>query len=116
MRYQLEPPGVAAGPILIKTHHSVALNPVAVTTDVAEFATALKTAAEPVSDAISAQLLRDAVEPYRGDLLPGYYEDWILTEQRYLQRLCFQAIDQLVRSRHWVEYLSSYLTQQFQYS
>ncbi|HVF09641.1 MAG TPA: BTAD domain-containing putative transcriptional regulator [Abditibacteriaceae bacterium] len=92
LRRQLEPPGVAAGSILMKTRHSVALNPAAVTTDVAEFKTALRSAA----GAARAQLLSDAVELYRGDFLPGYYEDWILTEQRHLQELFFQATDQLV--------------------
>jgi DNA-binding SARP family transcriptional activator/tetratricopeptide (TPR) repeat protein len=37
-----------------------------------------------------------AVEEYRGDLLPGMYDDWVLAERDELRRQCVELCDQLV--------------------
>jgi DNA-binding SARP family transcriptional activator/tetratricopeptide (TPR) repeat protein len=37
-----------------------------------------------------------AVEEYRGDLLPGMYDDWVLVERDQLRRQCVELCDQLV--------------------
>ena len=37
-----------------------------------------------------------AVEEYRGDLLPGMYDDWVLAEREQLRRQCVELCDQLV--------------------
>ena len=37
-----------------------------------------------------------AVEEYRGDLLPGMYDDWVLTEREELRRQCVELCDHLV--------------------
>jgi DNA-binding SARP family transcriptional activator/tetratricopeptide (TPR) repeat protein len=37
-----------------------------------------------------------AVEEYRGDLLPGMYDDWVLVERDELRRQCVELCDQLV--------------------
>jgi DNA-binding SARP family transcriptional activator len=39
-----------------------------------------------------------AVEEYRGDLLPGMYDDWVLVEREELRRQCVELCDQLVAS------------------
>jgi Response regulator containing CheY-like receiver and SARP domains len=44
LRRQLEPPGFAAGDVLIADHARVSLNPAAFTTDVEEFESALRAA------------------------------------------------------------------------
>src|SRR5579871_4565546 len=80
LRYQLEPPGVPAGAILRADRFSVQVNPDAVTTDVAEFEANMQIAAKTRSRSERAQRLTDAVALYTGPLLPGYYEDWVLTE------------------------------------
>ena len=43
-----------------------------------------------------AQLLRDAVELYRGDLLNGWYEDWCIYERERLQALYLSMLDKLM--------------------
>jgi DNA-binding SARP family transcriptional activator/tetratricopeptide (TPR) repeat protein len=37
-----------------------------------------------------------AVEEYRGDLLPGMYDDWVLAERDQLRRQCVELCDHLV--------------------
>ena len=37
-----------------------------------------------------------AVEEYRGDLLPGIYDDWVLAEREELHRQCVELCDHLV--------------------
>ncbi len=92
LRHQLEPPGVPRGTIVRADRFSVQLNPELVTTDVAEFEAAQQSAAEAGSDTERAQFLAEAVELYGGELLPGYYQDWIIPEQRRLGELYFRTV------------------------
>ncbi|HXG64946.1 MAG TPA: BTAD domain-containing putative transcriptional regulator, partial [Blastocatellia bacterium] len=96
LRHQMEPPGVPAGAVIVADRASVQLNPAAVTTDVAEFEAAIQSAARAGSAAGQAQFLTTAVELYRGELLPGYYEDWVLAERERLADEFFQAVGRLV--------------------
>ena len=96
LRHQLEPPGVPQGAAIIADRNSVRLNLVAVTTDVAEFEAALQSAARAKSSTERLQHLTDAVELYRGPLLPDYYENWILLEQQRLSELFFDALRELL--------------------
>ena len=84
LRRQVEPPGVAAGSVLVADRQNVRLNPVAVSTDVAEFDGLVKAAARAPGDAERVRLLERAVRLYRGPLLPGCYDDWAVREQNRL--------------------------------
>lgn len=44
----------------------------------------------------AGQVLRDAVELYRGDLLPGWYHDWCLFERERLQNMYLAMLDKLM--------------------
>jgi predicted ATPase/DNA-binding SARP family transcriptional activator/Tfp pilus assembly protein PilF len=96
LRHQFEPPGIAQGTVLRADRFSVGLNPVTVTTDVAEFEQALKAAAKADSAIERAQHLTRAVELYQGQLLPGFYEVWIPAEQERLMGQFFDAVGTLV--------------------
>lgn len=100
LRRQLEPPGVpggaADGSVLIAEHFSVRLNPVAVTTDVAEFEASLRAAARSERPQDRADSLVGAVGLYAGELLPAFYEDWIPGEQQRLSELFYLALRQLI--------------------
>ncbi len=96
LRHQMEPPGTPAGAILIADRFTVQLNPRTVTTDVAEFEAKLASAARAASTTERTQLLVEAVDIYRGELLPGYYEGWIAPEKERLAGLFFGAIGQLI--------------------
>lgn len=95
LRHYLEPPGVPAGAVIVADRSSVGLNPVTVSTDVADFLAGLRAAEQADSPADRALSLADAAELYRGPLLAGYYEEWIGPEQQHLAERYFQALGQL---------------------
>src|SRR5947209_10446229 len=95
LRRELEPPGVAAGSILITDRVAVRLNPAAVVTDVRQFTQAIEAASRD-DDRERAENLARAVELYQGPLLPGYYEEWIAGEQARLADRFFDALAELV--------------------
>ena len=47
-------------------------------------------------DAEKAHGLKDAVNLYNDDLLPGYYQDWILFERERLQNMYLLMLDKLI--------------------
>jgi predicted ATPase/DNA-binding SARP family transcriptional activator len=98
LRRQLEPPGVPAGAVLVTHRLSAGLNPAAVTTDVAWFEAALEEAAGLPSGTEKGERLTTAVELYRGPLLPGYFEAWVLPQQQRLLGRFIQAVRQLIGS------------------
>src|SRR5262249_42083392 len=84
-RKQLEPPGVLTGAVLFADHAQVRLNPIAFTTDVEDFESALREAeAEADTEKRLASWMK-AVDLYRGDLMAGFYEDWLLPERDRLR-------------------------------
>lgn len=84
LRHVLEPEGTPPGSVLAADRVQVRLRPEAVTTDVAEFDAALRAAAGAGDPEQRLGHLRRALELYRGELLPGFYEDWVLIERERL--------------------------------
>jgi predicted ATPase len=76
LRHQLEPPGVPSGSVLIADRHSLRLNPAAVHCDATDFERLVR-----MGRYTEARVL------YAGDLLPGYYDDWVLQERYRLADL-----------------------------
>ncbi|HZT42939.1 MAG TPA: tetratricopeptide repeat protein [Chthonomonadaceae bacterium] len=100
LRRILEPPGIPAGTVLQASHFDVGLNVSAVTTDVAEFLAVFHCAARSKNPSERRNHLLRAVDLYRGELLPGFYEDWALTAQRHLADL-FEQAQQLLSAEAW---------------
>jgi DNA-binding SARP family transcriptional activator len=96
LRKELEPPGVPDGAVLVRDRFMTGLSSTAVRTDVAEFEAALRGAARAENPEERARELAAAVELYRGELLPGCYEDWITPERQRLDERYFQALRQLI--------------------
>jgi predicted ATPase/DNA-binding SARP family transcriptional activator/transposase len=96
LRHQLEPPGVPPGTIIVADHHSIRLHPAACITDVGQFDAAMRAVVRAGSRIVRIQRLTEAVEHYRGELLPGFYEEWILTEREGLAERYSQTLAQLV--------------------
>ncbi len=70
----------------------------ACTLDVADFAHALAHAdqAEQAGDAVTLRAaLTQAVDLYRGDLLPGWYDDWVLLERERLRQAVLVTLERL---------------------
>ncbi len=96
LRQTLEAPGEQAVPVFVADRHSVGLNFQSVTTDVAEFETALQEAAKAMSHAAQSVHLERAVGLYRGSLLAGSYDEWILPEAQRLEEGYFAALRRLI--------------------
>ncbi|HEX8238013.1 MAG TPA: tetratricopeptide repeat protein [Abditibacteriaceae bacterium] len=96
LRHQLEPPGVAPGSIILADPSAVGLHAGAIATDVAEFESALEAGSRASNRSEQVELLGRATQLYCGELLPGYYSDWVLLEQRRLAELFFGALTQVL--------------------
>jgi predicted ATPase/DNA-binding SARP family transcriptional activator len=97
LRRQLEPPGVAAGAVLIADRSQVRLNPAAVTTDVSAFEAAVRAGQQTQCDKERIAHLTLAANTYRGPLLPGFYDDWTLMERDRLADAYRTALRHLIR-------------------
>ncbi len=95
LRRQLEPPGTPSGSFLIANRSNIQINSDTVTSDVLEFEFAFKTAAQTTNSSEKIDLLARAVELYQGELLPGYYENWIITERGILAENFLDALRRL---------------------
>ena len=98
LRRQLHPPELGPGSVLVTDHHSLAINSQTVTTDVDEFERLVKAADRSESDSEKIQHLSQAVDLYRGELLEGFYEEWIFNKRMHLGDLYDKSLQQLVRS------------------
>jgi DNA-binding SARP family transcriptional activator len=96
LRHQLEPPGGLGGAVILADNATVQLNRAAFVTDVAQFEARLQVAAAAGSDAERVQRLTEAVALYRGELLPGHYDGWVLQEREWLATRYFQALGEFL--------------------
>jgi predicted ATPase/DNA-binding SARP family transcriptional activator len=88
-----------ADSLLVAGRTTVHLDPDAFTTDVAQFQAALRSAARAVDPTERAGWLETAVTLYGGELLPGHYEEWVLTERQALAEQYLGALRQRVEAR-----------------
>jgi len=86
--------------VLLVDHDWLSLNPCSnLWTDVADFERAFATTegiAGRQLDTEKAKALKAAVSLYNDDLLPGYYQDWILFERERLQNMYLLMLDKLI--------------------
>jgi predicted ATPase/DNA-binding SARP family transcriptional activator len=86
----------APGTVLLATHAGAQLDPATVTTDVAQFEAALQAAARASDRAAKVEPLTEAMELYRGELLPGCHEPWVMAPREWLAESYFQALRELI--------------------
>lgn len=96
LRSVLEPPGIAAGSVIVADRSTIELNPGSYTTDVSRFERALRQAAQAPDDAKRRRHLQDAIDSYGGPLLPEFYEEWVCAEQERLAERLIQAVGEQV--------------------
>jgi DNA-binding SARP family transcriptional activator len=92
--------GDSGAEVLLVDHDWLSLNPrTDLWTDVADFERAFA-AAEGIPgrqlDSQQAQGLKDAAALYQDDLLPGWYQDWVLFERERLQNMYLLILDKLI--------------------
>lgn len=80
LRRQLESPGIPPNSILYANRRTVRLNPATFSCDAVDFERQVQT-----------KQFREARALYEGELLPGFYDEWILTE-RYRLHNIFEEI------------------------
>jgi predicted ATPase/DNA-binding SARP family transcriptional activator/Flp pilus assembly protein TadD len=97
LRRQLHPPELGPGNVLVTDHHSIGINAASVVTDVDEFERDIRLAERAETDEERVRLLEQAVERYQGELLEGYFEEWIFSRRMHLAELHDQALQHLIR-------------------
>jgi predicted ATPase/DNA-binding SARP family transcriptional activator len=96
VRKILAGPELPCGPYLLTQGKTVCFNPnSAYWLDVQEFEEKLATAQQSSGEE-RATLLSEAAALYTGDLLPGFYDDWVLIEQQHLRDVYLQALRELI--------------------
>jgi len=97
LRRQFQTPKQASIQMIEAYRLGIRLHPEAFTTDVAEFEQRLSQAAQAGERPEQTALWRQAVELYRGDLLPAYDTEWIVTERMRLAALHQETLRRLIR-------------------
>ncbi len=98
LRRQLEPDGIPAGSVLYADKSSVWLNRDSVTVDTIDFDAMYAAALHTEDESKQPALLKRVIDAYKGDLLPGLYDDWVLAERARLNESYLQALRKLVRA------------------
>ncbi|HLK56012.1 MAG TPA: tetratricopeptide repeat protein, partial [Chthonomonadaceae bacterium] len=96
MRRQLEPPGIAAGSVLVADRNYIRLNEAAIETDVHQFKSALKQCVRMEDGAEKTTALARVVALYRGELLPGTHSDWAVQERGVFHEVFLDCLRRLI--------------------
>ncbi|MBC8443153.1 hypothetical protein H8D79_00355, partial [PVC group bacterium] len=96
LRRQLESDDTPRGAVVLADRNAVGLNQEAVTTDVTEFEQAVASV-HGAAKTKRVPILAQVVGLYTGEFMAGYYEDWLLAEQRRLGGLFHEALATLTR-------------------
>ena len=91
LRRQMEPPSSHAGSIFIADRNSIRLYPDSVVSDASQFESLLHDAARTHDPARKRDMLAQALALHSGELLPGFYDEWVIEERERLQALCEDA-------------------------
>jgi len=97
LRRQFQAPGQTPVPLIAADRLTVRLHPDVFTTDAAEFEQDLARAGKTSERAEQIVLLAQAVDLYRGDLLPEYDSGWIVAERERFAALHQEALRRLIR-------------------
>jgi len=96
LRHVMEPPPVPAGSILTANQTRLQIDPDRTETDVAQFDELIGLARFAEPPARQYDLLKQAIDLYKGDFLPGYDDDWVLDERLRLADLYVYCLRRLI--------------------
>src|SRR5439155_17880127 len=100
IRRGIESDGIRKGSVLVADRAEVALSAAEVITDVEQFEQKLLSAGKEVDPAKRLDLLREAIEIYGGELMPGYYDSWVISERDRLAELYCDCLCQAAALSH----------------
>jgi predicted ATPase/DNA-binding SARP family transcriptional activator len=96
LRHALEPPPLPSGSVLQVAQSRLQLNPEVLTTDISEFEDLIDKARETKQPEKRFDYLKQAISLYRGELLPGFDELWVLNERLRMEDLYISSLSQLI--------------------
>ncbi len=96
LRRLLESVSPSDGSLFLADNTSIRLNSKIVLTDVQQFIGMLQSAKCAGTSGERLSFLQTAVESYRGELLAGYYDEWIFPERVHLEAAYIQALHQII--------------------
>lgn len=97
LRHALEPPPMPAGAVLQVIQSRLQLSKESLSTDVAEFETLIERAKSTADTEARFDLFRQATALYKGELLPGFDEVWVLNERLRMEDLYLYALGRLIK-------------------
>jgi predicted ATPase/DNA-binding SARP family transcriptional activator len=96
LRQALEPPPLPAGSILLVRQSRVFLDHSLIVSDVSQFEKFIERARQAIDPAEQSARYQEAVELYRGELLPGFHEEWVLRERLRMEDLYVSCLRSLI--------------------
>lgn len=100
LRHAIEPPPLPSGSVVQVNQSRIQLNPEALTTDLAEFEDLIERSKSTANQSDRFELLKQAVSLYKGELLPGFEDVWVLNERLRMEDLYLYALGQLIKECH----------------
>jgi predicted ATPase/DNA-binding SARP family transcriptional activator len=105
LRRQIEPPPLPSGSVILASQASLQLSPDLVETDVGDFEALITSANKSESGDDRIRLLKSAILVYKGDLLPGFFNEWVFPERQRLEDLFVCTLKDLIaecaKIRRW---------------
>jgi predicted ATPase/DNA-binding SARP family transcriptional activator len=96
LRKQLEPPDVPMNSLLVATRDTVQLVSSAIESDTEQFSAMIRRAQSAVNDSDAMAHWSEAIGLYKGMLLPGHYDDWVVREQQRLETTYLNALRRMI--------------------
>lgn len=96
LRRQLHAPGTETSTVIIGDRRSLGLAPDGIDVDVERFRMALGAAARSVGKRDEIRYLREAIDLYKGELLPEFEEPWVVAERLVLAEQYADALEKVI--------------------
>lgn len=97
LRHALEPPPMPQGGVLQVVQSRLQLSLSTLTSDVAEFESAIDLAKSTSDPEARYELCKQAISLYKGELLPGFDEIWVLNERLRMEDLYLFALGLIIK-------------------
>jgi DNA-binding SARP family transcriptional activator len=110
LRQEIERAGFSPETLLIGGRADIRLNPESVEVDTATFVKLLKMAGQEPDPALREIVLAKASRLYQGELLPDFYEEWVIEDRRSLDNQYQKALNELIEVRETLGNLEGALT------